>query len=500
MTAAHITKIAINAMGGHGGGVLANWIVETAEAAGYHAQQTSVPGFAQRSGATIYYVEICPKIDGLPPPVFALMAVPGDVDIVIASELAEGGRAVLRGLVTKDRTTLITSSHREYTTEEKLSRFDARRNPQAIFDSCARAAKKFIAFDMREAADQSGCLVSAVLFGALAGSNALPFGRDDFEATIRNNEIAVNANLKGFDLGFRLAAAGTQQMPAAPLPRAVRTTGKLAGDLAERIVREFPASMEELLRLGAARLVEYQNAAYARLYLDRVARIVKLDDAARGYELSKETARLLALRMAHEDVIRVADIKTRRRRFAEVTRDNRLEPDGVWDVVEYFAPRPVEVFDLLPAALGRRLAASPAANRILGRMLSGGFEIRTSRLPGFIMLYLIGRLKWMRPRSLAHAVETAFIESWLKLVEDCANDYDLALEAAKLLSLVRGYGSTLQRGRSNYETIVAAIPRLGGRADAATRLARLREAALADEDGKTLARALSEIIDVTEAA
>lgn len=499
MTAAHITKIAINAMGGHGGGVLANWIVETAEDAGYYAQVTSVPGFAQRSGATIYYVEICPKLEGMPPPVFALMAVAGDVDIVIASELAEGGRAVLRSLVT-DRTTLITSSHREYTTEEKLPRFDARRNPAAIFDSCARAAKQFIAFDMREAANQSGCLVSAVLFGALAGSNALPFGRDTFEATIRNNEIAVEANLKGFDLGFRLAAAGTQQMQAAPLPRAVRTTGKLASDLAERISKEFPASMEELLRLGAARLVEYQNAPYARLYLDRVARIVKLDDAARSYELSKETARLLALRMAHEDVIRVADIKTRRRRFADVTHDNRLEPDGVWDVTEYFAPRPIEVFDLLPAGLGRRLAASPAANRILGRMLAGGFEIRTSRLPGFIMLYLIGRLKWLRPRSLAHAMETAFIESWLKLVEDCANDYDFALEAAKLLSLVRGYGSTLERGRSNYEAIVDVIPRLHGRADAAARLAALREAALADEYGKTLAKALAEVIDITEAA
>jgi indolepyruvate ferredoxin oxidoreductase beta subunit len=141
MTAPGITKIAINAMGGHGGGVLADWIVETAEAAGYFAQITSVPGFAQRSGATIYYVEICPKTDGMAPPVFALMAVPGDVDIVIASELAEGGRAVLRGLVTPDRTTLITSSHREYTTEEKLTRFDARRNSAAIFENCAKAAK-----------------------------------------------------------------------------------------------------------------------------------------------------------------------------------------------------------------------------------------------------------------------------------------------------------------------------------------------------------------------
>ncbi|MDE9567170.1 hypothetical protein KKI93_25115, partial [Xenorhabdus bovienii] len=50
-------KIAILAMGGEGGGVLADWIVNLGEKNGYFAQTTSVPGVAQRTGATIYYVE-----------------------------------------------------------------------------------------------------------------------------------------------------------------------------------------------------------------------------------------------------------------------------------------------------------------------------------------------------------------------------------------------------------------------------------------------------------
>ena len=53
--------IAILAMGGEGGGVLAEWIVDVAEHAGYIAQMTSVPGVAQRTGATNYYVELFPK-------------------------------------------------------------------------------------------------------------------------------------------------------------------------------------------------------------------------------------------------------------------------------------------------------------------------------------------------------------------------------------------------------------------------------------------------------
>ena len=75
--------IAILAMGGEGGGVLAEWIVDVAEHAGYVAQMTSVPGVAQRTGATNYYVELFPKHGAKansPAPVLGLTAMPGDVD------------------------------------------------------------------------------------------------------------------------------------------------------------------------------------------------------------------------------------------------------------------------------------------------------------------------------------------------------------------------------------------------------------------------------------
>ena len=49
----------------------------------------------------------------------ALMPVPGELDIVIASELMEAGRAIQRGLVTPDRTTLIASTHRVYSMTER---------------------------------------------------------------------------------------------------------------------------------------------------------------------------------------------------------------------------------------------------------------------------------------------------------------------------------------------------------------------------------------------
>src|ERR1700736_4066304 len=118
------TTIAILAMGGEGGGVLSDWIVDLAEHAGYRAQTTSVPGVAQRTGSTIYYIELFPGAlvrEAGKDPVLALMPVPGELDIVLASELMEAGRAIQRGLVTPDRTTLIASTHRVYSMTEKTA-------------------------------------------------------------------------------------------------------------------------------------------------------------------------------------------------------------------------------------------------------------------------------------------------------------------------------------------------------------------------------------------
>ena len=135
--------IAVLAMGGQGGGVLADWIVALAEGQGWFAQSTSVPGVAQRTGATIYYIEMLSQSDGSGRrPVLSLMPAPGEVDIVIGAELMEAGRAILRGLVTPDRTTLIASSHRAYAVSEKNAPGDGIGDPGQGPRSGARGAAK----------------------------------------------------------------------------------------------------------------------------------------------------------------------------------------------------------------------------------------------------------------------------------------------------------------------------------------------------------------------
>src|SRR5258707_7803265 len=207
--------LAVLALGGEGGGVLADWIVDVAEHGGYLAQTTSVPGVAQRTGATVYYVELFPKNAARAAgraPVLALMPMPGDVDVVLASELMEAARAVERGFVTPDRTLLVASTHRVFAMTEKIALADGREDAAAVLAACRDAARELVAFDMAALADATGSLLSAVLFGALAGSGALPFARTAFEAAIRRGQVGVNSSLAAFGAGFE--AAGSDAMPA----------------------------------------------------------------------------------------------------------------------------------------------------------------------------------------------------------------------------------------------------------------------------------------------
>ncbi len=198
-------------MGGQGGGVLSNWIVDTAEHGGYVAQATSVPGVAQRTGATIYYVELFPRQtieEAGREPVLALMPIPGEVDVLIAAELIEAGRAVIRGFVDPERTTVIASSHREYSIAEKMAIGDGIADRDKVLESVEKAARVCVTFDMAEIAASTESVISSVLLGALAGAGRLPFEREDYEGAIRRGGLAVERNLAGFAAGFVKAADG----------------------------------------------------------------------------------------------------------------------------------------------------------------------------------------------------------------------------------------------------------------------------------------------------
>ena len=496
-------SIAVLAMGGQGGGVLVDWIVALAESQGWVAQSTSVPGVAQRTGATIYYVEMIPARSGARDPVLSLMPVPGDVDVVIAAELMEAGRAMQRGLVTPETTTLITSTHRSFAVEEKAAPGDGIGDASKVFDASAVAAKRVVAFDMARLAETTGSAISAVMFGALAASGALPLPREAFEATIRAAGVGVEPSLRAFAAGFDQAsaeaastAASARAKSAADLkvfPELAATGHPDFDALVDRARATFPAPLHGIVAAGLRRVVDYQDIGYGRHYLDLVEQFLKFerrDDPA----LTRAAAKHIAVAMAYDDLFRVADLKTRASRFARVRREVAAEPGQIVTMTEFMHPRMEEVAGSLPARLGRWIEDRPRLFKALDHLVNRGRRVQTGTVRWFLPLYLVGGLKRFRRDTLRHHREVAHRDAWLDLAKTIAvRDYALAVEIVETRRLVKGYSDTHARGTSKFDKVIAAATRLEGRADAAEWVRRLRQAALADEEGKALDGALATV-------
>jgi len=495
-------KLTIAALGGQGGGVLADWLIEIAESEGYLVQSTSVPGVAQRTGATIYYLEFFPRVlaeKAGRDPVMALMPVPGDVDCVIASELAEAGRAIQRGLVTRDRTTLISSTHRAYAIAEKSSMGQIPTDTAALLELVRGEAKRVVLFDMDATAERNQSVISSVLLGALCGAEVLPFHKSNFQEIIKKSGIAVATNLAAFEDAWQSAQRGddgfTGRAPeklAVDIPLQARTAR--LQPLLDRI-RRLPAVVQPIVLEGARRAIDYQDPAYAELYLNRVAAVAALEERLSpntgSCALLEATARSLALWMTFEDTIRVADLKTRGGRFARVREEIRAEPDQLFGITDFMKPRVEEIAGTMPVALGTWVMSSPKVSGWLSRH-AGGRQIKTRTLSGFLLLYVVGGLRRWRRGTLRYREENARIEAWLERLEKLASDnYRVAVELAKAQRLVKGYGETHERGWRNFCALLERVDLLAGRADGGAVLARLTEAALADEEGAGLRRELA---------
>lgn len=498
-------KIAVTAIGGQGGGVLANWIGKLGEDNGYISQMTSVPGVAQRTGATVYYIEWFPLSAAQAAgkdPVLALMPVPGDVDIVIAAELMEAGRAILRGFVSP-QTTLIASSHRDYAISEKSGLGDGRQSAGGILEASEKTSKAFIVVDMAAAAAEANAAISAVLFGALAGSGALPVERARFEDQITKMGRAVEQNLHGFSLGFDLSQGQTSHIaePETAVPGA-RDSSLSVKPLLERMQKEFPSVAHFYIREGLKRVVDFQDVRYADTYLDRLKSVVDVDrkhgGERRDWRLTQAVAKHLALWMTYEDSIRVADLKTRKARFESIRKDIRVEERQIANVHEFLHPRVEEFCDILPVGVAQFILKNIICRKVIGVLLGKGKRIPTTKLRGFLPLYALSSLRFIRRSSLRFKLESERIAEWLKAIADAArNDYDLASEVAQLQRLMKGYGDTHERGLKNYKMIMGFLESNSASADA---IRQLREAALQDEEGAALRAAIKKFATAPQIA
>ena len=251
-----------------------------------------------------------------------------------------------------------------------------------------------------------------------------------------------------------------------------------------------------MLDEGVARCGDFQDTAYADLYLERLMPVLKLDGG--DYKLTSETGRFLALWMAYEDVIRVADLKSRKSRVERVRKEVQAQPDEPVHIVEYLKPGVEEVAALLPSGLSKAFLGF-AKKRGLTHKLNVGLYVKTTSVFGFLLLRSLAWLRPLRRMTARYAEEQAIITRWLEAVATAAaRDNTLALEIALCGRLIKGYGDTHRRGKDNFlrilDTLVA-NPVTGAtftsdqvRAEA---IGKARDAALADPEGRTLETSLA---------
>ena len=319
-------------------------------------------------------------------------------------------------------------------------------------------------------------------FGAIG---ALPFSRAAFEATIERGGVGVAPSLRAFSAGYE----GDTGADSPETSRAARAEPRDISGLIAQADSWVPVKAREIVRVGVERMVDYQDLDYARSYLSRLERVAATEKrfGDGSDRLFTETARFLALGMGYEDTIRVAELKTRQARFERVRQEVQAKDGQIVEIAEYMHPRLQEIAETVPAPLGRLLLKKGPVRWAVERLTSKGRVIKTTSISGFVILSAVASLRPLRARSLRYEAEQAHLSAWLdKVIETAALNYDLGVEVAECLNLVKGYGDTHERGHANYSAILQTLPVLATRPDAAASVAALRQAALADDTGAAL--------------
>ena len=491
-------SILLCALGGEGGGVLADWLVEAALHAGYPAQATSIPGVAQRTGATTYYLEVFPQKAaelGGRRPVFGLNPLPGRLDVLVSSELLESTRQVSLGQSAADRTLLITAGNRALTTQEKMQMGDGRLDDASLIQVLQQHTRACHVLDMAALAKTAGTIISAVMLGCIASSGVLPFKREDFEAAIGTGSASQDASLRGFSLAWdamQQQLTQSRYLDAVLAPVAALSQDKQLTTPAT-VAAEFPSALHTMLSMGYARLLEYQNKAYADLYLSRMKAVLHAEQSANAAstDVSHEAARWLALWMAFDDIVRVAELKSRASRLERLRGEVKARAGDVLKIYEHFKPGVPEVAGLLPRFLAQPLMRWDAKRSARGKApLAWPIKVGTHTVLGMLALRVLASLKGLRKFGQRYADEQALMEEWLITVRHGAKQSTaLVLALAQCGRLIKGYGGTHDRGRDNLLHILRHLGQ-GGRFDTlqARELAiqQALDAALRDEAGTAL--------------
>ena len=447
-------SILITALGGEGGGTLMNWIIDSARSQKLFVQGTSVPGVAQRTGSTSYYIEICDRnFHNEKEPILSLYPKPGRVDIVIASELLEAARVLERGYINPDRTTLITSSSRTYTNLEKSHLSDGRFNHEKIINACKKMSKNFICLDLNSMAIEHSTIVSATMFGALAGAGVLPWKKDIYEDIFQDNIFGKNS-LSGFNFAYQQVQSISDNTLLSKTNINLNNDRKI-NNINESLSDEFLS----IINLGKERCTDYQNNKYSELFMKRVNKLMSVIDKndPKVISIAENIVRRLALWMTYEDIPRVAQLKIKPDRFIKIKDEINLKKNQILFVQDIFKPGLNEIGAMLPNKLGRWFIRNKKISSLLP-FVGKGMKVNSSKISGFLILKILSSFRLIRPISLRYKEEQNNIDKWIdNIIISLSHSISFSEGLADMPQILKGYGDTWDRGIKKYNKINDAL-------------------------------------------
>ncbi|MBV8918755.1 DUF6537 domain-containing protein [Bradyrhizobium sp.] len=250
-----------------------------------------------------------------------------------------------------------------------------------------------------------------------------------------------------------------------------------------RLPDGLPDSLSSIVDDGISLLMDYQGAAYAKLYVERLQRFIGRVDVSPA--MLAEIARLLASRMAYQDAIRIAQLKLA-----------QLNQTGVRSV-ENVRLRFDELVDTLPA-----VAADPVLTVLgylgwLHKQVSIPFS--TASLWGIRRLKMEAWLRRWRMFSIRYAEERVWVERWLHMIARCLAKQPQSVSAViQTATMVQGYGDAYRQGLADWHAIIDALakPTFDGAlplGDLAGAIVEARAAAMPDPRQASLKRSIAQI-------
>jgi hypothetical protein len=236
------------------------------------------------------------------------------------------------------------------------------------------------------------------------------------------------------------------------------------------------------------RLVEYQGAKYARLYVYRLRRFI--GRAGVDATMLGEIARLMAMRMSYEDPIRIAQLKLAE---CEVGAD-LPHPASTANVRKF---RVDELIGALPAVVAEPMLDvlewagwnhMPVSIKFSGATRFGIWRLKIEA----------GLRRWRR-FSVRYAKERVWVERWLHMIDRSLTKQPAsASEVVQTAAMIQGYGDAYRQGLADWHAIIDGLvkPTFDGAlplTDLAGAIAEARGAAVPDPRQIGLKRKIAEI-------